>query len=775
MSSVTKLTPSDQVKKAKEIDKLGLELENPVTINNQKYQVTVLIRVKNNNTYEFLDFKNGDQAKTNALAKKIETQVKDFLNNLKQTSSNIDFDHVDYIDQKSIHLLSKKNSSNPSILVPTDEKTKKCWKKFSDTIVDIYVVNEIFKQQQRNASHLLDSILSKPTIRQAKRTYVPSNKNKATLPHGLKRGLTNNCYVIASTQLLASIPENVLHTQNSLSALNNFRKKGTSPSPKFVENMKKLGWNNASNANSPNQQDAQEFLSKFLEATENPNTKSHPLYFNLINTKQYSVKKRCKYENATQFPGSFLKISKPQLHGSIMFPIEQKDATLEDLFKSYCSCKKRFDSNNHTIDQGNVKGALEIQSEQVQFKNPQDHILFSVKRFTSSGGKNYTPLKINPTFSIKQKYIQNQKQDVRYQIQAFIHHEGTSASGHYTAFRLIDGIWYEFNDDKVTPIYNKHYLQQKLNTAYIYYAKRLNETVQQTRMKKTIPGTYRVNVEKGNLNNKPHQPIEVSIANIFHLNLTKEDLPHIFHWINHTTFDVNYPGTKNTNPVNNPAPRANHNGTQAVRQAKHTQEILKELKKAKKSPFTEKEELNLMLAAYCLRSGRINEGSHISKDPYNKRSAQIYQEYAQQLGIDPKMIQWTQNVISYWPKKSNEAIAFKKNQKNQLACKIVATGHELDLVRCKNQTEFDPNNINQKSIYHKIQKRFQLLFQETAQNAANRTAKYIKSAQNLCKATGYASLQSETNQKSTYNNNTFITNSKNGLSCWNAVSRQNIN
>lgn len=195
-------------------------------------------------------------------------------------------------------------------------------------------------------------------------------------------------------------------------------------------------------------------------------------------------------------------------------------------------------------------------------------------------------------------------------------------------------------------------------------------------------------------------PIVIPIVRLPKMSLTNESLPEIFKWINHHTLNVPYPLQNTSLKIDETTVyRPNHNGTHSARQVRYTQEILdlvqyRGTRNARKqmNAFSEEEKLNLMLASYLLRSGRVDESSHKSHnpDPYAIRSAMIYEEYARQLGVSGPVIEQMTLLIknACLPKGERDA-AIDNDPKAMFGYQVLTLAHELDLIRCFSQEQFD--------------------------------------------------------------------------------------
>jgi len=127
--------------------------------------------------------------------------------------------------------------------------------------------------------------------------------------------------------------------------------------------------------------------------------------------------------------------------------------------------------------------------------------------------------------------------------------------------------------------------------------------------------------------------------------------------------------------------RTTHNGTHSARQALLMEILLDHLKN---SPFSEEEKLHLILAAYFLRAGRVDESSHKHSNPddYYTRSALIYEAYAKQISSSRKTIEWIKLLIknSCIPQGIRDP-AVDSHDKNRIGYELLTLVHEVDLIR----------------------------------------------------------------------------------------------
>lgn len=262
-------------------------------------------------------------------------------------------------------------------------------------------------------------------------------------------------------------------------------------------------------------------------------------------------------------------------------------------------------------------------------------------------------------------------------------------------------------------------------------------------------------------NRRPGQegiPINIQIADLSGLTLTEENLEEIFKRANEATLSQPYPiqGVGHEKIYNNQKIyRPNHNGTHSARQARHL-EALFSLLSHNRHPLlktlTDEQKLNLKLAAYFLRAGRVDESSHKTPpaDDYLTRSALIYQAYATKLGVSKEVRDWifqhiknSSKPISYTP--------FKK--KKDIGChSLLSIVHELDLIRCFGPTLYKKSIKSIESYLNILE-----LYPDT-----NLLVGY---ARRLCEATG----SERRYDLAAGNDALFATCSENGAYCWNQV------
>ncbi len=255
--------------------------------------------------------------------------------------------------------------------------------------------------------------------------------------------------------------------------------------------------------------------------------------------------------------------------------------------------------------------------------------------------------------------------------------------------------------------------------------------------------------------------------------LSESTLPDILDLVNKHTLQKPYPCAKGqvVKIAGEEIYRQNHNGTHSARQLRYVEVLFEEMQRngndearGLMNSLTADERLNLKLAAYFLRAGRVDESSHKNHpaDDYNTRSAMIYEAYANQLGVKKETIQWIKNLINDSCKPLNICVEANKPGKSRFAYDLLTTAHELDLVRCfgKSHMEHDYMNPNGSTT--------QRLRQYLKGDVVAHNRKLFGFAIQLCHVTGsYISYLG----KNYSNVNTFATCSLNGKVCLDVVRR----
>jgi hypothetical protein len=234
-----------------------------------------------------------------------------------------------------------------------------------------------------------------------------------------------------------------------------------------------------------------------------------------------------------------------------------------------------------------------------------------------------------------------------------------------------------------------------------------------------------------------HESVEIHIpiAKVGDLKLTEGNLEKIFKRANEHTLNKRYAIKNYICKVGKAIiHRPNHNGTHSARQMRCLEALFDLIEKdglsSAKTEFkklTVEEKLNLKLAAYFLRAGRVDESSHKDPQPddYYTRSASIYGAYASQLGVKPEVIEWTKKLIIDSCKPMKLCVEANKSDKSRFAYQLLTIVHELDLVRC-----FDKKHI--KTNAKSTEKQLTTL----VNNAGKRVTQLYDYSKKLCAATG---------------------------------------
>lgn len=252
--------------------------------------------------------------------------------------------------------------------------------------------------------------------------------------------------------------------------------------------------------------------------------------------------------------------------------------------------------------------------------------------------------------------------------------------------------------------------------------------------------------------------IPVSIGNIGHIkNLTQDNFSEVCRVITKATLTPTYPSGWS---------RSNHDGTHSARQARMLQVVLKHFEQdpvRTVNTLTEEERMLLQLGAYLLRSGRIDESSHIDANPddYNTRSAMIFEAYAKQLDVSKEAIDWIKNIIFYSCKPYADT-TIHNSAKQSLAWKAFSVVHELDLIRCFSKKDIDGRVAN-------LVKQNLLPYLSLSTNEV--TKKLFTFSKELCAATGCA----RTYDGDAGNYSLFYACSRDGDLCWKRVSAVKYN
>ena len=737
-------------------ENFGYTLRKSFLFKDKHYQIRVLVRQKGlDGKYRFINFKPA------TFIEGIEKAAQGLMEALPQ---NTDLQDVDYIDETEI--VYEKATNKASVPLPkTNEKIKKCWESFSKVIDDIQKQNNAYRTAQQKTMEKYNYHLSSaatPAIRKAKRIYHPIiNNHKAHIPPTpLERGTTSNCAFNAMRQFtmhtisleeLNKAEQHLVNQQNTSHARQAIKSdrvaydKKKPLSPKSAQEMRQTLMPNTDDLQ---QEDANEVLSHYLNLFEvtNSHQTSGLFYHETADINTYKALKQChldqqKINKDQKYCSVKVQKSTGQIPLKIPIPNSNQLTHLKDVFEH------NFSSENKKtqVNSDNGEKDLCLETTDYRLSNPPNNLLFSLARFDTNKNKILAPIRVNETFTIDPKHIvcgQNNlvatEKSYTYHVYAFIHHDGglNAKSGHYTAFIKKEGMWYECNDNKITPIYDKHYLQQKLDTAYIYAARSDNDPNHNNNQRR-LEGTYEIEMEPGYNENSP---ITMTIPKFSdRIQFRKEDLNEIFHHTHEYLFKKSY---KNPSPItttnHQQIPRGKHNGVQGLRQAKYVQMILEEMKKRQNTANyfnTEEEQVNLMLAAYCLHAGRLDNKQ--TADPHDDiRSAQIYEEIAQQFSnLSLDTIKQTKQAMISWNKNNGEAQEFKESSpKNAQMCALLSTAYHLDLVQDKTKQQFQRENIRKN-----IETNLSILFNTNSNQAAANNA--IKNANELCKFTGIQKTQ----------------------------------
>lgn len=112
-----------------------------------------------------------------------------------------------------------------------------------------------------------------------------------------------------------------------------------------------------------------------------------------------------------------------------------------------------------------------------KFENSPQKMMFQFKRFNSNAsGKDTQKIKkdIEVPLELNMKdFIESNSEDHKMALKSFIVHEGnTLDSGHYSNYTLIDGQWYEINEEKVRKISNREAETKAKQSYLVYYEKK---------------------------------------------------------------------------------------------------------------------------------------------------------------------------------------------------------------------------------------------------------------------------------------------------------------
>lgn len=250
--------------------------------------------------------------------------------------------------------------------------------------------------------------------------------------------------------------------------------------------------------------------------------------------------------------------------------------------------------------------------------------------------------------------------------------------------------------------------------------------------------------------------IPISIGNVQWIGtLDNNNFPSLCQVINEITLTPLYPDGQS---------RDNHNGTHSSRQARMLEVWFDLMERGRGkdllASLTEEEKIHLKLAAYLLRSGRIDESSHHDPNPddYYTRSALIYEAYANQLKASKETIFWVKNLIvnSCKPKGVRDA-GIDLDLKSKFAWDALSIVHELDLIRCYSKNRI---HTSQKPT---VKAMLLSYFDET--EAKEILDPLFEFSKGLCKATGcYRIYDHDPGDP-----RLFMLCSTDGKTCWEAV------
>ena len=266
----------------------------------------------------------------------------------------------------------------------------------------------------------------------------------------------------------------------------------------------------------------------------------------------------------------------------------------------------------------------------------------------------------------------------------------------------------------------------------------------------------------------------------FNLEFTEENLEDIFDLINKFTTSSPYPDMPNkfnifwTLPDNRIIHRPNHNVTHAARQSRYMELIfdLIETKGSDKSKeilknLSKEEKINIKLAAFLLRSGRVDESSHKDDNPddYYTRSAMIYDYYATILNVDPQTKKWISNLIIDSCKPRDLCKEAFTNDKSSLVYQMLSIVHEIDLVRCFGK-DYMKEYTKRDGYTHEHLKEL-LIDDESAFLEIKNLYNFAISA---CQATG----SHISYLRKSYDPNTYYKYSTEGKECWRLIKGINL-
>lgn len=233
--------------------------------------------------------------------------------------------------------------------------------------------------------------------------------------------------------------------------------------------------------------------------------------------------------------------------------------------------------------------------------------------------------------------------------------------------------------------------------------------------------------------------IKVPIATVLPMSLTEENWGDLIDKINTSTLHQPYPCRSSARMIAGiMVYRPNHNGTHGARSVAYFDALFNLFKEqgtrqAKEDieSLTADELLNLRLATYLMRAGRVDETSHQNARPddYYTRSALIYEAYARQLSVDPEIIEW----VSMLLRDSCKPLEIchektRSDSRSLMMYQLMLLAHETDLIRCYSSYRFD--EINKPHITEIIAEFC------GERKAEENTEKLLAYAKSVCTATG---------------------------------------
>eukprot|EP01017_Pseudomicrothorax_dubius_P040215 TRINITY_DN6262_c0_g1_i5.p1 TRINITY_DN6262_c0_g1~~TRINITY_DN6262_c0_g1_i5.p1 ORF type:complete len:452 (+),score=65.12 TRINITY_DN6262_c0_g1_i5:37-1392(+) len=176
---------------------------------------------------------------------------------------------------------------------------------------------------------------------------------------------------------------------------------------------------------------------------------------------------KCKRQTLTFEPFLDISLAFPEVKGKTLVP------SVSDLMANFFNCEK-FDG--FICQSCGTQGSASLTKRLLWTPNV---LVLHLKRFKDAVVKLensvYIPEKLDLTNYLEKEcslYLQNIRSGVEYKLYAVVHHEGTLASGHYTA-ELIGrkGQWLEANDHEIT---TKQAPPNYSNKAYLLFYSRIS-------------------------------------------------------------------------------------------------------------------------------------------------------------------------------------------------------------------------------------------------------------------------------------------------------------